>query len=74
MIMVSPNHALAIHWLCLLLTIPPAAFAPPKVDMTDDVTGEPLICRPDDNPTVLQRRLDIYHEQTAPLITLVSFT
>jgi len=44
-------------------------FAPPKVDMTDDVTGEPLICRPDDNPTVLQRRLDIYHEQTAPLIS-----
>ena len=46
----------------------PAVFAPPKVPMTDDVTGEPLMKRPDDNPTVLKRRLDIYHEQTAPLI------
>eukprot|EP00116_Pleurobrachia_bachei_P007772 sb/3468034/ len=43
-------------------------FAPPKEHMKDDVTGEPLMKRPDDNPTVLQRRLDIYHEQTAPLI------
>jgi len=44
-------------------------FAPPKVPMKDDVTGEPLMKRPDDNATVLQRRLDVYHEQTAPLIS-----
>jgi len=44
------------------------SFAPPKVHMVDDVTGEPLMKRPDDNPTVLKRRLEVYHEQTAPLI------
>lgn len=43
-------------------------FAPPMKAMTDDVTGEPLMKRPDDNPTVLKRRLAIYHEQTSPLI------
>jgi len=41
---------------------------PPKVPMTDDVTGEPLIRRKDDSAEVLSKRLETYHDQTAPLI------
>ncbi|KAK7082900.1 Adenylate kinase 2, mitochondrial [Halocaridina rubra] len=43
-------------------------FYPPKLPMTDDVTGEPLIRRSDDNPETLLRRLSGYHKQTAPLV------
>lgn len=42
-------------------------FAPPKVPMTDDVTGEPLMKRSDDNANALVKRLDAYHKQTKPL-------
>lgn len=42
-------------------------FAPPKKPMTDDVTGEPLIRRSDDNVAALQTRLASYHKSTAPL-------
>jgi len=49
-----------------------AEFAPPKVDMKDDVTGESLMRRPDDNPVILAKRLSIYHEHTAPLIEFYS--
>lgn len=43
-------------------------FHPPKVNMKDDVTGEPLIRRADDNVDALKKRLESYHKQTAPLI------
>ena len=43
-------------------------FAPPKVPMTDDVTGEPLIRRKDDNADTLKARLSTFHSQTAPVI------
>lgn len=43
-------------------------FHPPKVEMTDDITGEPLIRRSDDNPETLTKRLSAYHAQTAPLV------
>mgnify|MGYP001341854844 CR=1 FL=1 len=43
-------------------------FNPPKVEGKDDVTGEPLIQRKDDNPEVLQKRLTEYHNKTAPII------
>jgi len=36
--------------------------------MTDDVTGEPLIQRSDDNAETLQKRLGTYHSQTAPVV------
>lgn len=36
--------------------------------MTDDVTGEPLIQRSDDNAETLQKRLGTYHKQTAPVV------
>lgn len=42
-------------------------FAPPKKEMTDDVTGEPLISRSDDNENTLRKRLGTYHEQTGPV-------
>lgn len=42
-------------------------FNPPKVAMTDDVTGEPLISRSDDNEATLKKRLGTYHEQTGPV-------
>lgn len=39
-------------------------FSPPKVPMKDDVTGEPLIQRSDDNAETLRKRLGSYHTQT----------
>ncbi|KAF8431843.1 adenylate kinase [Boletus edulis BED1] len=43
-------------------------FNPPKKPFTDDVTGEPLIQRSDDNVETLTRRLDTYHKQTGPVV------
>ncbi|KAL4912176.1 adenylate kinase [Aspergillus aurantiobrunneus] len=42
-------------------------FNPPKDAMKDDVTGEPLIQRSDDNADALKKRLVTYHAQTAPV-------
>ncbi|WFD34320.1 adenylate kinase [Malassezia cuniculi] len=39
-------------------------FNPPKKDMTDDITGEPLVQRSDDNEATLTKRLGSYHKQT----------
>ena len=43
-------------------------FNPPKVEGKDDETGEDLIQRDDDQADTVKKRLDIYHEQTEPLI------
>ncbi|KAJ3147878.1 adenylate kinase [Irineochytrium annulatum] len=43
-------------------------FNPPKKPMTDDITGEPLIQRSDDNVGTLKKRLDSYHQQTVPVV------
>lgn len=43
-------------------------FYPPKVPGMDDITGDPLIRRADDNPETLRKRLATYHEQTSPLV------
>jgi adenylate kinase len=43
-------------------------FNPPKIPMKDDLTGEPLIQRSDDNPEALKKRLESYHKQTKPLV------
>ncbi len=40
----------------------------PKKDGIDDITGEPLVQREDDEEETVRRRLAIYHEQTAPVI------
>ena len=41
---------------------------PPKVEGKDDVTGEPLVQRPDDVEETVRKRLDDYHKQTEPLV------
>ncbi|MES2317500.1 MAG: adenylate kinase [Pseudomonadota bacterium] len=41
---------------------------PPKVDMLDDVTGEPLVQRPDDKAETVKNRLAVYHNQTEVLL------
>ncbi|KAH7429740.1 hypothetical protein KP509_09G063500 [Ceratopteris richardii] len=43
-------------------------FAPPKVPGIDDVTGEVLVQRKDDNANVLRSRLAAFHKQTKPVI------
>ena len=43
-------------------------FNPPEKDGVDDVTGEPLIQRDDDKPEPVKNRLEVYWEQTNPLI------
>ncbi|MGE5524753.1 MAG: adenylate kinase [Rhodospirillaceae bacterium] len=43
-------------------------FNPPKVPDRDDVTGEPLIQRPDDNEATVKQRIATYHAQTKPLV------
>lgn len=41
---------------------------PPKTPGVDDITGEPLIQREDDKEETVRKRLQVYHQQTAPLI------
>jgi adenylate kinase len=43
-------------------------YNPPKVPGKDDVTGEPLVQRPDDNEETVKKRIATYHSQTKPLI------
>ncbi len=43
-------------------------FNPPKQEGLDDVTGEPLVQRDDDQEDTVRARLNVYHQQTAPLI------
>ena len=47
-------------------------FHPPRVPGKDDITGEPLVRRNDDNPEVLKKRLEQYHSLTAPLVSYYS--
>ena len=43
-------------------------YAPTKVEGVCDVCGKELILRDDDKPETVKKRLDVYHEQTKPLI------
>lgn len=43
-------------------------FNPPKVAGKDDETGEDLIQREDDQEATIRTRLEVYHEQTEPLV------
>lgn len=43
-------------------------FNPPKVSMKDDITGEDLIRRSDDNEETLKKRLLSFHEKTEPVL------
>ena len=43
-------------------------FNPPRVSGKDDNTGEVLVQREDDKTATVKRRLDVYHQQTEPLV------
>ncbi|WP_295522562.1 adenylate kinase [uncultured Pseudacidovorax sp.] len=43
-------------------------FNPPKVEGKDDLTGEDLIQREDDKEDTVRKRLDVYSQQTRPLV------
>jgi adenylate kinase len=43
-------------------------FDPPKHEDRCDIDGSPLIQRDDDKPETIRKRLDVYHEQTEPLV------
>ena len=43
-------------------------FNPPKVSGMDDLTGEPLVQRPDDDVATVKKRIETYHSQTKPLV------
>jgi adenylate kinase len=47
-------------------------YNPPKEDGKDDITGEPLIQRDDDKEETVRRRLEVYHQQTKPLVNYYS--
>ena len=47
-------------------------FNPPKAEGVDDVTGEPLVQRDDDNEDTVKKRLDVYTQQTRPLVDYYS--
>ena len=40
----------------------------PKVDMKCDKCGGPLYQRPDDTPEVIKKRIEIYEQQTQPIL------
>lgn len=43
-------------------------FNPPRVANVDDETGEPLVQRKDDEEETVRKRLEVYHDQTKPLV------
>jgi adenylate kinase len=47
-------------------------FNPPKVAGKDDVTGEDLIQRDDDKEETVKKRLQVYSDQTRPLVDYYS--
>jgi adenylate kinase len=47
-------------------------FNPPKVAGVDDVTGEPLVQREDDKEETVGKRLQVYADQTRPLVDYYS--
>ena len=43
-------------------------FNPPKQEGVDDETGDALLQREDDKEQTVRHRLDVYHQQTKPLV------
>ncbi|XP_060948604.1 adenylate kinase 2, mitochondrial isoform X1 [Limanda limanda] len=70
----SVDDSLLVRRICGRLIHQPSGrsyheeFNPPKEPMKDDLTGEPLMRRSDDNESALHSRLDSYHRQTVPLV------
>ncbi len=48
------------------------SFNPPRVAGKDDLSGEDLIQRDDDQEATVQKRLAVYHSQTKPLVAYYS--
>jgi len=46
----------------------PAGAKPTKDNMKDDVTGQPLMQRPDDTAAALKKRMASYHSETTPIL------
>ena len=46
-------------------------YAPPRVEGKDDITGESLVHRKDDQPEVVKKRMQTYKESTLPIIDVV---
>ena len=44
-------------------------YQPPKNEGVDDITGEALIQREDDLPETVKHRLQVYQDETKPLVT-----
>ncbi|XP_077338161.1 adenylate kinase 2, mitochondrial isoform X1 [Lithobates pipiens] len=70
----SVDDSLLVRRICGRLIHQPSGrsyheeFNPPKEHMKDDVTGEPLVRRSDDNEVTLKSRLEAYHTMTSPLV------
>jgi adenylate kinase len=47
-------------------------YNPPKQEGLDDITGEKLVQREDDQEDTVRNRLNVYHEQTKPLVAFYS--
>ena len=47
-------------------------FNPPKAEGKDDLTGEPLVQRDDDKEETVRKRLNVYTDQTRPLVEYYS--
>jgi adenylate kinase len=43
-------------------------YSPPLRPDVDDESGEPLVQREDDHEDTVKKRLNVYHEQTRPLV------
>ncbi|CAK8683205.1 adenylate kinase 2, mitochondrial-like [Clavelina lepadiformis] len=74
----SVDDSLLVRRICGRLIHKPSGrsyhteFNPPKKPMTDDITGERLIRRSDDNEEALKTRLAAYHKMTSPLVDYYS--
>lgn len=45
---------------------------PPQIEGKDDITGEDLVQREDDQEDTIRKRLAVYHDQTQPLVSFYS--
>ena len=64
---------LAWRWICSQCQTPyHQELAPPKQPEVCDLCGGQLYQRPDDRPEAVRRRLEVYEEQTAPLVEYYS--
>jgi len=68
----APNEVLVERlsgrWMSHAGRVYHALYNPPKVKWVDDVDGSPLYQRDDDKPETVLHRINVYYEQTSPLI------